>query len=189
VASIFGCCLIRTLRVPDQASDKSTTPPRRSIIARRRWVSHRAPEISRLIYVRAGRAEVQKYFGAEDLDGGLESLPGETLEKVGCARPPCPPSSEKRRRHIHRPIRPFGDGHNATSSSRPKQPYSSQNRSPQSHLNARMTDCLSGKCTVPINLGVAPQMRHSRLELSSISPIFSALNISIGHPHSALKLN
>jgi hypothetical protein len=45
-----------------------------------------------------------------------------------------------------------------------------------------MAACLSGKCTVLINFSVAPQMRHSRLELPSISPIFSALNISIGHP-------
>jgi hypothetical protein len=60
--------------------------------------------------------------------------------------------------------------------------YSSQTRSPQSHSNARMTACLSGKCTVLINFSVAPQMRHSRLELPSVSPIFSALNISIGHP-------
>jgi hypothetical protein len=28
-------------------------------------------------------------------------------------------------------------------------------------------------------------MRHFRLELPSVSPIFSALNISIGHPPSA----
>src|ERR1700730_17954173 len=63
-----------------------------------------------------------------------------------------------------------------------RRPYSSQTRSPQSHSNARMTVCLSGKCTVLINFSVAPQTRHSRLELPSVSPIFSALNISIGHP-------
>src|SRR4051812_34089061 len=45
-----------------------------------------------------------------------------------------------------------------------------------------MTACLSGKCTVLINFSVAPQMRHSRLELPLISPIFSALNISISRP-------
>jgi hypothetical protein len=45
-----------------------------------------------------------------------------------------------------------------------------------------MTACLSGKWTVLINFSAAPQMRHSRLEFPSVSPIFSALNISIGHP-------
>src|ERR1700682_5171034 len=63
-----------------------------------------------------------------------------------------------------------------------RRPYSSQTRSPQSHSNARMTVCLSGKCTVLSNFSVAPQTRHSRLELPSVSPIFSALNISICHP-------
>src|SRR3979411_3213282 len=45
-----------------------------------------------------------------------------------------------------------------------------------------MTACLSGECTALTNFSVAPQARPSRLELSSVSPIFSALNISIGHP-------
>src|SRR3979490_643522 len=62
-----------------------------------------------------------------------------------------------------------------------RRPYSSQVRSPQPHSNARMTACLSGKCTALTNFSVAPQARHSRLELSSVSPIFSALNISIAH--------
>lgn len=45
-----------------------------------------------------------------------------------------------------------------------------------------MTACLSAKCTAPINFSVPPQTRHSRFELPSVSAIFSALNISIGHP-------
>jgi len=45
-----------------------------------------------------------------------------------------------------------------------------------------MTACLSAKCTAPTNFSVAPQTRHSRFELPSASAIFSALNISIGHP-------
>src|SRR5437660_10114869 len=63
-----------------------------------------------------------------------------------------------------------------------RRPYSSQIRSPQSHSNARMTSCLSGKCTVLTNFSVAPQTRHSRFESLSISPILSALNISISAP-------
>jgi hypothetical protein len=62
-----------------------------------------------------------------------------------------------------------------------RRPYSSQTRSPQSHSNARMSACLSGKCTALISFIVAPQARHSRFELSSVSPIFSALNISMSH--------
>jgi len=45
-----------------------------------------------------------------------------------------------------------------------------------------MTSCLSGKWTVLINFSLAPQLPHSRIESLSISPIFSALNISINIP-------
>ena len=71
----------------------------------------------------------------------------------------------------------FGRCGNATTSR--AAPYSSQTRAPQSHSNARMTACLSGKCTSLINFSVAPQARHSRLELARVSATFSALNISI----------
>jgi len=108
VASIFGCCLIGTLRVPDQASDKSTTPPRRSIIARRRWVSHRAPEIPQPIYVCTGRAKVQQYLGLRIWTARLEPLPG--LVRPASRGPPNPRNVPDKSNH---PIRSFDDGYNA----------------------------------------------------------------------------
>ncbi len=68
------------------------------------------------------------------------------------------------------------------------QAYSSQIRSPHSHSNARITDLLSGKCTVPTNLILAPQTEHSRSDSLSISPIFSALNISITPVHLCYRI-
>src|SRR5579872_4305058 len=52
-------------------------------------------------------------------------------------------------------------------------------RSPQRHSNHRVTDCRSGKCIALVNLIIRPHCRHFRIEASSTSPIFSAMNSSI----------
>ena len=63
-----------------------------------------------------------------------------------------------------------------------RRPYSSQMRSPQLHSNDRDTACRSGKCTARTNFITRPQFRHFRVEASSASPIFSAMNSSIEDP-------
>jgi hypothetical protein len=57
-----------------------------------------------------------------------------------------------------------------------RRPYSSQMRSPQLHSNDRDTACRSGKCTARTNFITRPRFRHFRVEASSASPIFSAVN-------------